>query len=407
MFRPADKGTALWVLRRLRAAGFEAVFAGGCVRDMLLGARSTDYDVASDATPRKVKRVFSHVRLVGAKFGVAMVVHRGRTVEITTFRSDVSYSDGRHPDAVRFSSLEEDANRRDFTINGMFYDPIAEKLIDLVGGRADLRKKVVRTIGRPAQRFSEDYLRMIRAVRFAVRLDFRIAPGTAAAIRKFAPNIVSISGERIFDELSKMLSVSSAPEALRLLHKLRLAEHILPELLEQEGAWKAGIDRVESVARRQVASLAFGALLADLPSATIREIIKRWGAANALRGELCFYSDHLGDWRTAADMLLSDFKRLMARRGFELLQVLWGFEERRETGRQAQVRRIARRVADIPKDQISPRPFLTGAHLIEMGLSEGKRLGDIFRKVYDAQLREEVTSRRDAKALARRLMEGE
>jgi len=215
MAKPATKSTALWVLRRLRSAGFQALLAGGCVRDMLLGVRSVDYDVATDATPRQVKRLFRHVLLVGAKFGVAMVIHRGRKVEVTTFRSDLSYSDGRRPDAVRFSTARQDAQRRDFTMNGMFYDPVADEVVDYVGGRKDLKAGIVRTIGRPDKRFAEDYLRMLRAVRFAVGLGFRIDPATAAAVRKHARGISAISGERIFDELNKMLSRDSAGEALR------------------------------------------------------------------------------------------------------------------------------------------------------------------------------------------------
>ncbi|HOF19074.1 MAG TPA: CCA tRNA nucleotidyltransferase, partial [Phycisphaerae bacterium] len=164
MARPADKATATWVVRRLREAGFQALFAGGCVRDMLLGIRCNDYDVATDAVPDQVRALFGRVLLVGAKFGVAMVLHRGRKVEVTTFRSDLSYSDGRRPDGVRFSTPEEDARRRDFTINGMFYDPLDGRVIDFVGGRDDLRRRVLRTIGRADERFAEDYLRMLRAV---------------------------------------------------------------------------------------------------------------------------------------------------------------------------------------------------------------------------------------------------
>jgi len=406
MAKPADKSAALWVLRRLREAGFEALFAGGCVRDMLLGAPSTDYDIATDATPRQVSKLFHTVLLVGAKFGVAMVIHKDRMVEVTTFRSDLSYSDGRRPDAVRFSaSPSEDARRRDFTVNGMFYDPIAGKVIDTIGGRRDLRRRVIRTIGRPKQRFAEDYLRMIRAVRFAVRLGFKIAPATAAAIRRFAPKIVSISGERICDELCKMLSGDSVGRALRKLRELDLAEHILPELFEPESIYETAAWRVEQLARMRDANLALGALLAELPAASIRRIVRRWGGSNDLRSELCFYSEHLSDWRSAPEMALCDLKRLMSSRHFENLRALWRVEERRLTGRQLHSRRIARRVKSIPADEISPAPLVTGDDLKKLGLPEGPRLGRILRTIYDAQLNEDISTSRQAVAMARRLAE--
>ncbi len=404
MAEPGDRKTALWVVKRLRKAGFRALFAGGCVRDMLLKRRSTDYDVATNATPKQVNRLFRRVLLVGAKFGVAMVIHRNRMVEVTTFRSDESYSDHRRPDAVRFTSEAEDARRRDFTINGMFYDPIAKKVIDSVGGQEDLQNRTVRTIGDPDARFAEDYLRMIRAVRFAVHLGFRIAPKTATAIRHHAPNITSISGERIFDELSKMLTLASAPDAMRKLEKLSLARAILPELFEKSETWNITLRRVKAVAKKRTVGLTLGAMLVDLPSATIRAIIRRWGASNDLRDELCFYCQHLGDWRAAAEMPLCEFKRLMANPHFESLRSLWFFEERMDTRKKTQSRRIARRAAAIPKSRIAPPPFVTGSDLIRIGLTEGPRLGRILKRLYDAQLNEQVTSRRQALAMGRRLI---
>ena len=244
MPRSADKSTALWVLKRLRTHGYGALFAGGCVRDMLLGLRPTDYDIATAATPDEVRRLFPHVLLVGARFGVAVVVHRGRHVEVATFRSDVSYSDGRRPDAVKFSTPKDDALRRDFTINGMFHDPIANEVIDYVGGRKDLTAGIIRAIGRPSERFAEDYLRLIRAVRFAARFGFRIDRATASAVRKYAPKIASVSGERICDELSKMLSHPSAGRGLELCHSLGLAQAMLPELFAGDALWNVAVERV-------------------------------------------------------------------------------------------------------------------------------------------------------------------
>ncbi len=430
MAKPADKATALWVLNRLRKAGFDALLAGGCVRDMLMRTRSTDYDLATSATPYEVKKLFGHVLLIGAQFGVAMVIHKGRTIEVASFRSDVSYTDGRRPDAIRSATPRQDAERRDFTINGMFYDPLAQEVIDYVGGRKDLEHRIVRTIGSPDRRFSEDYLRMIRAVRFSVRLGFRISPTTATAIKKHASKIEAISGERICDELSKMLSAASGAEAMEQLAKMKLAQVVLPELFTEDGLWPRAMQRVASVARPQAAELAFGGLLGELPAGTIRKIMRRWGAANELRDQLVFYSTHMGDWQLAADWELCRFKRLMASPYFPNLRALWRSEEffalpmqadavrtnRRQhdvektfgnrsskTARRTQAKRITARAAGIAKSRIAPKPFVAGEDLKRMGLAEGPPLGKLLLRLYDMQLNEELTSRRAALAKARKL----
>lgn len=404
MARSSTKSSALWVLRRLRSAGHQALLAGGCVRDMLLGARSTDYDVATDATPQQVRRLFRHVLLVGAKFGVAMVMHKGSKVEVTTFRTDVSYSDGRRPDAVRFSSPRQDARRRDFTINGLFYDPVSRQVIDYVGGQADLKKRVIRTIGPPEHRFAEDYLRMIRAARFAVRLDFTIAAATEAAIRQYAPRISAISGERIFEELTKMLSRPTAGRAVAELRRLGLAEAILPELFRQDGAWEQAASAATAVAGRGDVTLTLGALLGRLAPAEIARILRRWGASNELRDGLCWMAERLDLWPQAAGLSLADFKRLLANPNFPRLRALWAFLERQATGRRTCARRIAGRARSIPPAKISPRPLLSGHDLKTLGLSEGRELGMVLRAVYEAQLNEQISTRRQALAMARQMM---
>lgn len=406
MAKSANKATALWVLKRLRREGFAALFAGGCVRDMLLGRRPADYDIATDATPDQVKELFRRALLVGAQFGVAVVVHNRRHVEVATFRDDVSYSDGRRPDAVRFSTPRGDALRRDFTINGMFYDPVGEEVIDYVGGRADLAAGMIRTIGRPDDRFREDYLRLIRAARFAARFGFEIEPATAAGVRKHAGRIASVSGERIFDELSKMLSLETAGEALATCRSLGLAEAIAPELFQEAGTWQRAVDRVGAVAGGGDAVLGFGGLLAELAPATIRRVLGRWGASNALRDAVCFLAAHLGAWPAAADRPLREFKRLLAVEHFGRLRKLWRHEEQRATGGTRQSRRIARRANAIPKDLVCPPPLVGGADLLSMGLAEGPQMGRILRALYDAQLDEELTTRGEALARARERIEG-
>src|SRR3984957_1222976 len=195
------KSLATGIVRRLRDAGHVAYLAGGCVRDMLRGVEAKDYDIATSARPEEVQRLFSKTVAVGAHFGVICVLDGGRQFEVATFRSDGAYIDGRHPEAVTFSSPREDAERRDFTVNGMFYDPVAGEVIDFVGGRADLERRVLRAIGDAGSRFREDRLRMLRAVRFATVLEFEIDPATWEAVQRLALEIHAVSAERIREEL--------------------------------------------------------------------------------------------------------------------------------------------------------------------------------------------------------------
>ena len=396
----------MWVLRRLRKAGFEALFAGGCVRDMLLGRRCSDYDVATNATPRQVRRLFRRVLLIGAKFGVAMVVRGGRKIEVATFRSDASYSDGRRPDAVTFTGPREDALRRDFTINGMFYDPISRQVIDHVGGRRDLQRGLVRTIGPARRRFAEDYLRMLRAVRFTVRFGFELHPATAAAVRKHASRIASISGERIFDELTKMLSVASAPRALRMMAQLNLAGVVLEDVFAQPQRWAGAVDRVGAVAARRDFTLTLAALLVDLPPKAMRRMVRKWGGSNELRDAVCWLAEHYGAWRRAVDMPLCDFKRLAACGQFGRLRRLWRHAERAATGGCVMARRTARRVGRIDPRRLAPAPLVTGEDLKGLGLEEGPALGRVLGALYDAQLNETLGTRRAAMAAARSMVRG-
>jgi poly(A) polymerase len=236
----SERDFAIEVIRRLRGAGHEALWAGGCVRDELLGLIPKDYDVATSALPEQVQKLFRRTIAVGMSFGVVEVLGPRSTegvlkVQVATFRSDVSYSDGRRPDAVVFSSDREDALRRDFTINGMFFDPLENRLIDYVGGQDDLRARILRAIGDARQRFEEDKLRMLRAVRIATRFELEIESATAEAIRVMAPRIGVVSTERIAEELRKLLIDPHRAHGMRLFMDLGLAEPILPELLPMRG----------------------------------------------------------------------------------------------------------------------------------------------------------------------------
>src|SRR5690242_17873224 len=230
------KDLSISIIHTLREHGHQAYLVGGCVRDLLLGREAADYDVATSATPEEVMRVFPATYAVGVQFGVVLVPVRGMpsgdvasdlstergakasVIEVATFRSDIGYADGRHPDQVRFTkSPEEDVARRDFTINGLLFDPATNQVLDYVGGQIDLRAKVIRTIGQPERRFAEDKLRMLRAVRFAARFGYAIEPGTFAAVQKLAPGIDQVSRERVRDELTKMLTEGQARDAFLLL----------------------------------------------------------------------------------------------------------------------------------------------------------------------------------------------
>lgn len=398
-----DKETALWVLTQLLAAGYEAYFAGGCVRDMLMGLPSNDFDIATNATPRQVHGAFHKVLMVGAKFGVAMVIKSARTVEVATFRNDGNYTDGRRPDGVEFSSAKEDALRRDFTINGMFYDPVADEVIDYVGGRADLKKRIIRTIGQPDKRFGEDFLRMLRAVRFAVRFDFRIERGTAAAIRKLCGNIVKISGERICDELSRMLTGRDAVKSLHLLEELGLAQQILPELFNgSDELWRNAVARVASVGPLDDKGM-MGVLLCDLPVGDLRKIIRRWGASNSWKRTAEFLGTNRDAWRCVLRERLCVFKRLLANPAWDALLALWRSRELAETDGKKMCDKISLAASKIDPAQISPRPLITGNDLGNSGVKPGREMGAILSELYDMQLDGDITTREDAIKQAKKI----
>ena len=229
------ESTARQLVATLRAASHEAYFAGGCVRDLLLGTAPKDYDIATSARPEEVERLFRRTVAVGAQFGVIVVLEGGEEYEVATFRTDGKYLDGRRPESVTFSTAKGDARRRDFTINGLFYDPVEERVLDFVGGRADLAARIIRAIGDPAERIAEDKLRLLRGIRFAARLGFEIEPATWAAIRAGAAEIHAVSAERIRDELVKTLLHPSRVRGFDLLDASGLLRELLPEVEALKG----------------------------------------------------------------------------------------------------------------------------------------------------------------------------
>jgi poly(A) polymerase len=347
------------------------------------------------------------VLMVGAKFGVAIILRQGRVIEVATFRSDVAYSDGRHPDRVVFSSAQQDALRRDFTINGMFLDPMTGQTIDYVDGQRDLQAGIIRAIGRADLRFQEDYLRMLRGVRFAARFNFALEGDTAAAIRRHAGKISQISGERIREELEKIFEFPRGRTAMDLMQQLDLAGPVFGPSVAAAEAWPAAMERLARLEDQCDPTLSLAAVLGGQDIAVIAALLRRWGSSNELRTLLVWLAAHLGKGATAPDMPLATLKRLMAHDGWPRLRRLWRAEEERLTGKGTQARRLARRIRQIDPAQIAPAPLVTGEDLKALGLSEGRRLGAILRTLYESQLDEQLRTKEQAIARAKELMASE
>ena len=395
---------ALDVIGKLRAAGHTALLAGGCVRDMLLSRAPKDYDVATDAAPRRVREIFPRARHVGAKFGVMLVRKFGHDIEVATFRTDGTYSDGRHPDEVTFGTQEDDARRRDFTINGLFFDTAEERVIDYVGGRADLEAGVLRTIGDPDDRFAEDHLRMLRAVRFAARLGFSIERATAEAVTRLAPNLRSISAERVWQELEAILTAPTRTTAWALLVRLGLHEHLSPE-------WRPD-PRCRGVIERRLAALphrtirpspALASVLCDRSPREAAGVCRALRLSNRLTDAVVWLVESLTAVRDESILELADLKLLMAGAVWAELPVLLKAELIATGADSGPYDRLMRRAEAIAPDEIAPPPLLSGDDLIAMGVKAGPRFGEILDAVYRLQLNEGITTRDQARVAAGKL----
>ena len=396
---------ALSVLTTLRDGGHTALFAGGCVRDRLLGRIPKDYDIATDATPDRVLALFPRGRSVGAQFGVILVRSFGHDIEVATFRSDGNYSDGRRPDAVTFGSAEQDALRRDFTINGLFLDPLEDRVIDYVLGQDDLKSQVIRTIGDPMLRFGEDHLRMLRAVRFASILSFAIAERTLAAIQSLAPRLTAISPERIWMELDDMLSSPTRAESWRLLVRTGLCDHLVQD-------WKPTAKDHELVIRRishlphepRDATVALGALLLDESDATAAQIAGALRLSNRQHDALVWIVRSVPRLYNHEGLELADLKLLMADPGWLYAVELFKADLLARGAALTTYAGLVERAGRIPPDSITPPPLLTGADLIARGVQPGRPFGDIIKQVYRAQLNDVIALREEALALADELV---
>lgn len=391
------RDAATSIVRDLIEAGYEAYFAGGCVRDRLMGHEPDDYDIATSARPEQVKEVFPRAQAVGEAFGVMLVRRHRFTIEVATFRTDGRYSDFRRPDEVKFTDAEHDAMRRDFTINGLFEDPVSHRIIDYVGGQRDLEERVIRAIGDPEARLHEDRLRMLRAVRFAARFSFAIDGTTADAIRTGAGELEGVSRERIGIEVRKMLTDDNRAVAAWEMQYLGLDQIVLREescmnaptrlgrLAENTAYWTAlaawMLDRYEGV-EHDVAET-----VKRWTAALMLSNIERAGLARAMEiyAVLCDGWDQLG---------VAEQKRLAADGSF-----LDGLALMQATERAAFID-IKRRVAELSETNLAPTPLLAGEDLIEMGMKPGPNFRVILDAVYDAQLEGTIQTREAAVDLA-------
>lgn len=392
MVTPEDQRRfAVEVVRRLRGAGFQAYWAGGCVRDQLLGRTPKDYDVATNAVPERVRELFGRRRTlaIGAAFGVIAVIGpRGAgTVEVTTFRRDAPYSDGRHPDSVSFSSAEEDASRRDFTINGLFYDPSDGRVIDFVGGQEDLARRRLRAIGDPRHRFGEDKLRMLRAVRFAATFSLSIDEETHAAVAAMADEIRVVSPERIAMEMRRMLADPGRAAGVKLLWETRLAEAILPEIVPHDEVAERRLEetlaRLAKLPEGAEFPLALAALLHPfVDEAGAAAVCDRWRLSNKESERIVWLVKHHAALLPAAAMPWSMLQPLLVAEGIEDLLALT------EAGSAAGAAAAShcRSLLAQPRAAIDPPPLLTGDDLLAEGIPQGPQYRTLLDRVRAAQL---------------------
>jgi len=396
---------AIRIVQMLRKAGHTALFAGGCVRDMLMRRQPADFDVATDARPDRIISLFHRTQKVGVQFGVVIVAIGRHWVEVATFRSDLEYADGRRPTAVRFSDARHDAERRDFTINGMFYDPISREVIDYVGGQSDLKAGIIRAIGDASKRFGEDHLRMLRAVRFAARLGFRIEAETHAAVKRHAASISRVSPERIGDELERILTHASRAAGWHELYAVGLLPHLWRGANSLVASHAEIEKRLECYPSRAVSfELGLASVLLGHGAGAIRDACSGLRTSNETRdavGWLCRNEPRLHD---DASLSMADLKFLMANGRFGELLLLLGASLKASGASLAPHRRLRRRAAAVPPEAIAPPPLLSGEDLLAMHVPQGPIYRLVLERVYRDQLDLTIASRTAALELARRLI---
>ncbi len=437
------KQTAIEIVKTLQKHGYKAFFAGGCVRDMIMGKESEDYDIATSALPQDIINLFEKTIPVGVQFGVVIVVKDGHNFEVATFRTEGSYSDGRHPDYVAFSTPEADVKRRDFTINGLLYDPVKNEILDYVGGQEDISKGIIRTIGNPAERFTEDKLRMIRAARFACRFNFPIHEETQRAIVQLAKNIHLVSAERIREELEKILTGTNPHIGIKLLDELHLLQEILPEVSGMKGVRQPEnfhpegdvfvhtllcLSKLAPVPEEGVErpswTLAMGILLHDIgKTITFEEldrirfnlhekvgadmtakICDRLKTSNAEKDRIVWLVLKHLYFKDAQKMRLSKLKRLLAEEGYPELAELCRIDALASSGDLSDYHYCQEMFSKLSHEEVKPKPLITGHDLIDMGLKPGPVFKDILTKIEDEQLEGNVTTKEAAIEMAKSLI---
>jgi len=430
------------ICETLHRAGFQALLVGGCVRDLLLQRVPADYDVATNATPDQVLQLFPHGVTVGARFGVILVPQDGMKVEVATFRSDIGYADGRHPDRVVYSrSPEEDVQRRDFTINGLLMRHDTGEVLDYLNGRADLQAGIIRAIGEPDRRFAEDKLRMLRAVRFAARFGYEIEPETFRAIRRHAPEVKQVSAERIREELTRILTEGRARAGFALLDLCWLLPIVLPQISALKGVaqppqyhpegdvWTHTLMMLEGLPTGCSATLAWGVLLHDVGKPATFRSAKETGdrirfdghvevgmaIARKLLAELRFSNDdteqilalieHHMRFKDVARMKPATLKRFVRLPRFEehmALHQLDCLSSNRNLEAYEFVKEFIRRT---PPEVVRPDKLVTGNDLLAMGYAPGPQVGRILAAVEEAQLEGELRNREQALSFIERHFE--
>ena len=426
---------AIAIVRRLRESGFVALYAGGSVRDMLLGHDPQDYDIATDARPGQVQKLFPHTYAVGAHFGVVVVHEGGHDFQVATFRSDLQYVDGRRPEGVTFSTPQMDAERRDFTINGLFYDPIQKEIIDYVEGRRDLKARIVRAIGDRVARFQEDRLRLLRAVRFTAVLGFEIEPATWAAVKGHAAEIHDVSAERIREELVKIFVHRSRVHGFDLLVESGLMREVLPEIMALQGCEQPPQFHPEGdvfvhtramlglLPERVSVPLVLGVLFHDigkpgtyavddtgrirfnghdkLGATMAEEIMTRLRFSRAeIDATVGAVLNHMV-FKDVQEMRVAKLKRFMARPGFDDEMELHRVDCVSSHGMVDNHEFLARKRAEFAAEPLIPPPLLTGQDLKGLGMTPGPRFKEILDAVSTRQLEGTLRTREEALAWVR------
>ncbi len=427
------------ICQRLLSAGYQALLVGGCVRDLLLGRAAVDYDVATDATPEQVLSIFPEGVAAGAQFGVIVVLRDGVKVEVATFRADVGYSDGRHPDRVVYTSTpKEDVQRRDFTINGLLMRHDNGQVLDFVDGQADLKGGIIRAIGEPDRRFAEDKLRLMRAVRFAARFGFAVEPKTLAAIRRHAGEIRQVSAERLRDELTKLLTEGAARRGFELMDETGLLASVLPEIAAMKGVeqppqyhpegdvWIHTRLMLEQLPPGASPTLAWGVLLHDVGKPPTfksaaetgdrirfdghvdvgvritQEITRRLRFSNEDSEQIqALVASHMR-FKAVEQMRSSTLKRFVRLPRFEEHLELHRLDCLSSHRRLESYGFVTQLLKETPPEQIRPARLVTGEDLKEMGYRPGPVFSSILRAVEDAQLEGQLKTPEEAREYVRR-----